>query len=233
MIEQLPVQIKRLRVTNPSMDFYDFEEYGKLIQAADTLGDAHRAFVLLAGDAGMRAGEIRGLHWSSVDLRHRLITVERSEYKGQFTTPKYDKIRVIPMTRRLASALDRIHDNKRGLVLSQGGGLPITRQTGRTWLDRALDHAELRRHGPHTLRHTFCSHLAMRGVAARVIQQLAGHSSLVTTQRYMHLAPGAVEAAIATLEAPPPRLDTTAHGGGIPGVGDIEEMASRRSPHTP
>jgi integrase len=41
----------------------------------------------------------------------------------------------------------------------------------------------------------------MRAVAARAIQQLAGHSSLVTTQRYMHLSPGATEAAIALLEA--------------------------------
>jgi hypothetical protein len=41
----------------------------------------------------------------------------------------------------------------------------------------------------------------MRAVAARVIQQLARHSSLVTTQRYMHLSPGATEAAIALLEA--------------------------------
>jgi hypothetical protein len=57
---------------------------------------------------------------------------------------------------------------------------------------------------PHTLRHTFCSHLAMRAVAARGFEQLAGHSSLVTTQRYMHLSPGATEAAIALLEAPPP-----------------------------
>jgi integrase len=47
------------------------------------------------------------------------------------------------------------------------------------------------RRGPHTLRHTFCSHLAMQGAAARVIQQLAVHASLVTTQRYMHLSPGA------------------------------------------
>jgi site-specific recombinase XerD len=40
--------------------------------------------------------------------------------------------------------------------------------------------------GVHILRHTFCSHLAMRGAPARAIQELAGHQDLATTQRYMH-----------------------------------------------
>jgi len=51
------------------------------------------------------------------------------------------------------------------------------------------------------LRHTFCSHLAMRGAPARAIQELAGHQDLATTQRYMHLSPAAIEGAIALLEA--------------------------------
>ncbi len=53
----------------------------------------------------------------------------------------------------------------------------------------------------HTLRHTFCSHLAMRGAAPASIQQLAGHAHFTVTQRYMHLAPGTTDAAIDLLEA--------------------------------
>ena len=48
----------------------------------------------------------------------------------------------------------------------------------------------------HRLRHTFCSHLAMRGAPATAIQELAGHADLITTQRYMHLSPAAIDAAI-------------------------------------
>jgi site-specific recombinase XerD len=57
------------------------------------------------------------------------------------------------------------------------------------------------RSGVHILRHTFCSHLAMRGAPARAIQELAGHQDLKTTQRYMHLSPAAVEGAIRLLDA--------------------------------
>jgi len=56
----------------------------------------------------------------------------------------------------------------------------------------------------HILRHTFCSHLAMRGAPARAIRELAGHQDLDTTQRYMHLSPAALDAAIRLLEEPSP-----------------------------
>ena len=52
------------------------------------------------------------------------------------------------------------------------------------------------------LRHSFCSHLAMRGAPARAIQELAGHEDLTTTQRYMHLSPAALKSAIRLLDSP-------------------------------
>ena len=52
----------------------------------------------------------------------------------------------------------------------------------------------------HILRHTFCSRLAIRGATTKAIQELAGHASLTTTQRYMRLSPAAKESAIRLLE---------------------------------
>jgi site-specific recombinase XerD len=60
--------------------------------------------------------------------------------------------------------------------------------------------------GVHRLRHTFCSHLAMAGVPARTIQELAGHQDLSTTQRYMHPSQAAVTGAIDVLERARPKL---------------------------
>ena len=61
------------------------------------------------------------------------------------------------------------------------------------------------------LRHTFCSHLAIRGASARAIQELAGHKDLSTTQMYMHLTPAALEDAIRLLDGD----DSGMNRGGI------------------
>jgi pyruvate carboxylase len=67
---------------------------------------------------------------------------------------------------------------------------------------RAARRAGLSKLGVHALRHTFCSHLSMRGAPVNSIRDLAGHGELSVTQRYMHLSPSALEAAIRLLEAP-------------------------------
>ncbi|QDF05658.1 hypothetical protein BHS04_20985 [Myxococcus xanthus] len=56
------------------------------------------------------------------------------------------------------------------------------------------------------LRHTYASHLAMRGIPMKVIQELLGHADLSTTNRYAHLAPGARESAVQQLDQPAPQL---------------------------
>jgi len=74
------------------------------------------------------------------------------------------------------------------------------RRGGQASVKRAALKAGVFNNGPHMLRHTFCSHLAMRGAPARAIHELAGHQNLTTTQRYMHLSPAALDTAIRLLE---------------------------------
>jgi site-specific recombinase XerD len=70
------------------------------------------------------------------------------------------------------------------------------------WMRRAQRRAGLEvTGGLHILRHTFCSRLAMAGAPALAIKELAGHTSLITTMRYMHLSPSAKSAAIDLLNA--------------------------------
>ena len=155
--------------------------------------------------------------WQDVDLGKRQICVQRSEWKGHVTAPKGGRLRYVPLTVRLATALrEHRHLRSAARVVSDDGA-PLSADVVKHYVERAARRARLSASGVHRLRHTFCSHLAMRGAPARAIQELAGHKDLITTQRYMHLSPAALEGAIRLLDA------TGIHGN----RGDILETADR------
>jgi len=106
------------------------------------------------------------------------------------------------MTIRLAAALRDHRHLKAVRVLCQRDGSPLIQEMVGDHVRRAAKRAGVAVSGAHRLRHTFCSHLAMRGAPARAIQELAGHQDLSTTQRYMHLSPAALDAAIRLLDEP-------------------------------
>ena len=204
VVEQMPCRIRLLRVPPTHAAFYDFDEYGQLVEAALIVDVQAHLLVLLGGDAGLRCGEIIALEWTDVDLGRRQLTVQRSEWKGKVTATKGGRPRVVPLTRRLTEAL-RAHKHLRSpRVLCREGACPATQRTLRTMMKKVIQTAGVGTEGIHILRHTFCSHLAMRGAPARAIQELAGHRDLSTTQRYMHLSPAAVQGAIRLLEQPTP-----------------------------
>jgi site-specific recombinase XerD len=86
-------------------------------------------------------------------------------------------------------------------VVCDEDGQPLTQKMVQCTLRRVARRANVKA-GVHILRHTFCSYLAMQGAPARAIQELAGHQDLATTQRYMHLSPAALDAAIRLLDGP-------------------------------
>ena len=118
---------------------------------------------------------------------------------ADFTTTKGGRLRYVPLTRRLATALREHRHLRSARVLCQSDGKPLTRQIAQYRVQRAARRANVLK-GVHILRHTFRSHLAMRGAPARAIQELAGHSELSMTERYMHLSPAALDAAIRLLD---------------------------------
>ena len=202
VIDYMPCTITLLRVSKGSTRFYDFDEFERLVTAARTTDPRAYVLVLLAGEAGLRLGEMVALEWSDIDFVKRQLCVQRSAWKGQIASPKGGRLRYIPLTTRLGAAL-RDHRHLRGpLVLYQDDGSPLTEGTVQGLVRRAAQKAGLFNNGPHMLRHTFCSHLAMRGAPTRAIQELAGHSNLTTTQRYMHLSPAALDSAIRLIDRP-------------------------------
>ena len=175
-----------------------------LVSAAKATDPRACLLTLLGGEAGLRCGEMMALEWGDIDLAKRQLAVRRSDWKGHVTVPKGGRVRYVPLTVRLTAAL-REHRHLRGArVLCEPTGEPLTQKMVQDHMRRAARRAGLTKVGVHILRHTFCSHLAMRGAPARAIQELAGHQDLTTTQRYMHLSPTAVADAIRLLDQPIP-----------------------------
>lgn len=110
------------------------------------------------------------------------------------------------MTDRLEWTLKSLGRVKGDRLLLRDDGHPYAVKQMRALIAQAQVEAGLQETGNmHILRHTFCTRLAMKGVPPITIQKLAGHVHLSTTLRYMHVVKGAEEAAIAELDAPPPR----------------------------
>ncbi len=104
------------------------------------------------------------------------------------------------------------HRHLRGpYVFCQPDGQPLTASMTEHRLSRAVRRAGISREQGritwHDLRHTCSSHLAMRGVPLKVIQELMGHATIEMTMRYAHLAPEARQSAVQQLDRPvPPQL---------------------------
>lgn len=199
VIEKIP-RIRFVKVFEKPVDFLDFGEYARLIDTQKDHGEALAA-ILLGGDAGLRQGEIRALQWGDLDLEAGRIFVQRTDYRGYIGSPKGGRVRRLPMTDRLRRALKAIRHLRGPWVFSDADGKMLSRTEIDTVLRHAYKRAKLRAIGWHTMRHTFCSHLAMRGVPVRTIQELAGHASITTTMRYMHLTQSAVDEAVRVLES--------------------------------
>jgi integrase len=199
VIDRMPCTIKLLSITRPVAAFHDFDAYERLVELARTSGWRTHLIVLLGGDAGLRCGEMVALQWADVDLAKRQLCVRHSDWRGQLTAPKNGRVRYVPLTERLAATLREYRHLRSPRVLCKDDGRPLTRQSVWGRVRRAVRRAELPT-GVHILRHTFCSHLAMRGAPGKAIQELAGHQELSMTQRYMHLSPAAIESAIRLLD---------------------------------
>lgn len=205
VIDVMPCTIKLLKVQSKPPPFYDFDEYGWVMEAAREIDPRSYAMVLLAGDAGLRRGELIGLELTDLDFRRDQITIQRSAWRDKVTETKGMEVRVVPMTERLKAALKSIRHLRGDRVFYSDAGEAATAKVLQNWMKSVQKKAKVKATGNlHLLRHTFCSHLAMRGAPALAIQKMAGHKSLQTTMRYMHLSPGEAVRAIKMLEGPVP-----------------------------
>ncbi len=97
------------------------------------------------------------------------------------------------------------HRHLRGeLVFCSRSGRMLKKTECKHPLWRACKRAGLRRISWHVLRHTFASHLTMRGVPLKAVQELLGHATMEMTMRYAHLSPNVTRNAVQVLDEPAP-----------------------------
>jgi integrase/recombinase XerC len=160
----------------------------------ERLARRDRAILELLYAAGLRVSELVSLDWQAIDLSARVLRV-----RG-----KGNKERMVPFGRPAADALRHWLEVWESLRTGAAGAPPqatepepvflnfrggrLTDRSVRNILDRWVDQAAVARGvHPHTMRHTFATHLLEAGADLRTIQELLGHSSLSTTQKYTHL----------------------------------------------
>lgn len=146
-----------------------------------------RAVLELLYATGLRCSELVGLDVDEVDLQARMLRVLG---KGR-------KERIVPFGARAKDALEDYLGTRHLPINRYNGPLPLfTNRNGGRLTDRSVRRivatrvkaVALNRHlSPHTLRHSFATHLLERGADLRAIQELLGHASLSTTQRYTHV----------------------------------------------
>jgi integrase len=190
LIQRAP-KVGLFRIERPEIEALEFGEYARVLAAAQAGDPIWFVAVCLAGEAGLRIGEVKALAWNEVDRIAETITVSRQMRQGVIGTPKGRTRRVVPMTPLLREALLRVMPRKvdrTAFVLTNADGSPKGDNQMRYALDAIYDRAELPRRGWHILRHTFGTHAALCGVNPWRLMTWMGHKRIDETMRYVHLA---------------------------------------------
>ncbi len=187
-----PLRTPRAATRNPTR--MEIEEVEAILHAPDPatpLGSRDLAILELLYGTGLRVSELVGLDLADVNPQRRILRV----------TGKGGKERIVPFGEVAADALIpwlrvrpqllRDWSGPEAVFLNARGGR-LSDRSVRTVVRRYLGEAGLARLAgavsPHTLRHAFATHLLDRGADLRTIQELLGHSSLATTQKYTHIS---------------------------------------------
>jgi len=159
-----------------------------------------KAILELLYATGVRVGELASLDLEDIDVSAGLVRV----------LGKGNKERIVPFGRKAGAALLRwlsvaeAHRQREHEALFLNlRGTRLTDRSVRRLLDRRLREAAIAaRISPHALRHTFATHMLGAGADLRAIQELLGHASLSTTQRYTHVG---IDALMAVYDRAHPR----------------------------
>ncbi len=170
-------KVKLLEENNRRLRFLSQAECQKLIEACD---NHVRPIVVTAVNTGLRKGEVLGLKWSNVDMRHGFILLDRT---------KNGERREVPINETVMAALKALPRRLDGQFVFYDPNTGNRYKDVKRSFKSAVRVAGITDFRFHDLRHTFASHLVMAGVDLTTVRELLGHKTLTMTLRYAHLAP--------------------------------------------
>src|SRR4030066_2385584 len=179
--------VSNLKVPKLLPRFLSVDEVFSLVEKPEGIGFIpvrDKAILELLYSSGLRVSELSGLNIDDLNIKGNLIKI-RGKGKKERIVPvgskAIDAIKSYMIDRMLLKSKDK------ALFLNRMGTRLTDRGVRRIVVKYAKALTISGQIGPHTLRHTFATHLLQGGADLRVIQELLGHSSLSTTQKYTHL----------------------------------------------
>jgi len=148
------------------------------------LGLRDRVILETLYSCGIRVSELTGMNSGDVDMDRSIVRV----------LGKGGKERIVPLGRHARSAVAEYFAARKNpphdapFLLNARGGRLTSRSVARIVDKYILKIAAMKKISPHTLRHTFATHMLEGGADLRAIQELLGHASLSTTQKYTHVS---------------------------------------------
>ena len=178
------------RATRKLPDFLTLEETTLLLDAPDASKPLHwrdRAILEFLYASGVRVSELVELPLSAVDLDEGCATIFGKGSKERIVPVGGPALRALGRyLRDVRPALDK--GRGKGRVFLNGRGQPLRREAVWTIVKQAARRAGItKKVSPHTLRHTFATHLVEGGADLAAVQELLGHADISTTQIYTHL----------------------------------------------
>ncbi len=174
-------------------NFLSVDDAFNLVQTPEGIGllpVRDRAILELLYSSGLRVSEVAGLNIDDLNTREGMVKAKGKGKKERIVpvgNKAMDSLKSYLIERKLYKKKKSISDSDNALFLNRYGERLTDRQIRRIVVKYARAIGIDGQIGPHTLRHTFATHLLFGGADLRVIQELLGHSSLSTTQKYTHL----------------------------------------------
>lgn len=150
------------------------EEIERMILATNNL--THRLIIQIGYSSGLRSSEIVNLKWSDIDFDRDSIHIKKGKGK---------KDRIVMLSEKVKENLLNLSHEKQGYVFVTTRGGKYAQRTIQKIIENTARKAGIKKRiTPHTLRHSFATHLLERGTDIRYIRDLLGHSDIATTLIY-------------------------------------------------